>query len=61
MLSLLLMISQVRFYVYQIIENNILLFISLLAVLLGQKFSVWAKPDDRVWLTRENLVLYNLV
>jgi poly-beta-1,6-N-acetyl-D-glucosamine synthase len=58
---LLLIIPQVRFYVYQIVENNFLLFISLLAVLFGQKFSVWRKPNDRVWLTRENLASYNLI
>ena len=59
--SLLLFAPQVRFYVYQIVENNILLFISILAVLFGQKFSVWAQPEDRVWFTRENLSSYNLI
>jgi poly-beta-1,6-N-acetyl-D-glucosamine synthase len=60
-LPVLLLIPQVRFYVYQIIENNILLFVSLLAVLFGQKFSVWTQPEDRAWLTRENLASYNLI
>ena len=46
----LLLIPQVRFYVYQLFENNILLFLSIIAVLFGKKFSIWAKPDDRVWL-----------
>jgi hypothetical protein len=59
--SLLLFAPQVRFYVYQIVENNILLFVSILAVLFGQKFSVWAQPEDRVWFTRENLSSYNLI
>ena len=59
--SLLLIVPQIRFYVYQIVENNILLFGSLLAVLLGQKFSVWAQPEDRIWLTGENLSSYNLI
>jgi poly-beta-1,6-N-acetyl-D-glucosamine synthase len=57
----LLLVPQVRFYTYQILENNILLFVSLLAVLFGQKFSVWAKPEDRVWLTQENLAFYKLI
>ena len=51
--SLLLFAPQVRFYVYQIVENNILLFVSILAV--------WAQPEDRVWFTRENLSSYNLI
>ncbi len=59
--SLLLFAPQVRFYVYQIVENNILLFVSILAVLFGQKFSVWSQPEDRVWFTRENLSSYNLI
>ncbi len=58
---LLLFAPQVRFYFYQIFENNILLFVSILAVLFGQKFSVWTQPEDRVWLTRENLSSYNLI
>lgn len=57
----LLLIPQVRFYFYEIIENNILLFLSLLAVLFGKKFSVWAKPEDRLWLTKENLSFYDLI
>ncbi len=59
--SLLLFVPQARFYVYQVVENNILLFISILAVLFGKKFSVWAQPDDRVWFTKENLASYNLI
>jgi len=57
----LLLIPQVRFYFYEILENNILLFLSLLAVLFGKKFAVWAKPEDRVWLTKENLSFYDLI
>jgi poly-beta-1,6-N-acetyl-D-glucosamine synthase len=57
----LLLIPQVRFYVYQLLENNILLFLSIIAVLFGKKFSVWAKPDDRVWLNEANLAFYGLI
>lgn len=59
--SVLLLIPQVRFYTYQLVENNFLLFISIFAVLFGKKFSVWAKPDDRVWLTEANLSFYGLI
>jgi poly-beta-1,6-N-acetyl-D-glucosamine synthase len=57
----LLVIPQVRFYAYQIIENNILLFLSILSVISGKKFSVWAKPEDRLWLTEENLASHSLI
>ena len=60
-LFVLLVIPQARFYSYQIIENNILLFISIMAVMLGKKFTVWVKPEDRVWLTKENLASYSLI
>lgn len=59
--SLLLLVPQVRFYVYQVVENNLLLFVSLLTVLFGRKFSVWAQPEDRTWLSREILANYNLI
>jgi poly-beta-1,6-N-acetyl-D-glucosamine synthase len=58
---LLLFVPQVRFYFYQIFENNILLFASIFGVVFGQKFSVWSQPEDRVWLTRENLASYDLI
>jgi hypothetical protein len=58
---LLQFVPQVRFYFYQIFENNILLFVSIFAVVFGQKFSVWSQPEDRVWLTRENLASYDLI
>jgi poly-beta-1,6-N-acetyl-D-glucosamine synthase len=61
LLFLLLLAPPVRFYCYQILENNILLFVSLLAVASGQKFSVWTQPEDRMWLTKENLASYNLI
>jgi biofilm PGA synthesis N-glycosyltransferase PgaC len=57
----LLVVPQVRFYFYEIFENNLLLFTSLLAVLFGKKFSIWAKPEDRLWLTKENLSFYGLI
>lgn len=61
LLLLLLLVPQIRFYVYQVVENNILLFISIFAVLSGQRFSVWAKPEDRLWLNSDVLSSYHLI
>jgi hypothetical protein len=61
LLSVMLFVPPVRFYFYQIFENNLLLFVSIFAVVFGQKFSVWAQPEDRACLTRENLASYNLI
>jgi len=57
----LLIVPNVRFYFYEIFESNILLFVSLFAVLFGKRFSVWTQPEDRVWLTAENLASYGLI
>lgn len=57
----LLIIPKVRFYFYEIFESNILIFISILTVLLGKKFSMWKQPGDRRWLTKEKLTLLNLI
>lgn len=45
----LLSIPPVRFYAYEVLESNFLIFISLIGVTFGKRFSVWAKPADRVW------------
>jgi hypothetical protein len=60
-LTLILFVPRIRLYFYLILENNLLLFISTIAVLLGEKFSVWVQPEDRGWLTEKNLASYNLI
>lgn len=57
----LIAIPKVRFYSYQILENNILLFLSILAVTSGKRFSVWGQPNDRIWFTKEKLASYDLI
>lgn len=56
-----LIIPGVRFYFYEIFENNLLLFAAILRVAVGKNFSVWSQPEDRVWLTKEVLSQFNLI
>ena len=60
-LLLLLVIPKVRFYSYEILENNLLLLIAALGILVGKGFSVWNQPDDRKWLTKEKLSQLDLI
>jgi cellulose synthase/poly-beta-1,6-N-acetylglucosamine synthase-like glycosyltransferase len=59
--GLLLLIPSVRFYSYMILESNALLLISLLAVLIGKRFSMWRQPEDRAFLTKETLSRFSLI
>jgi biofilm PGA synthesis N-glycosyltransferase PgaC len=57
----LLLVPAVRFYLYEIFENNLLLLIGICGVAAGKSFSVWSQPEDRTWLTREALSQLNLI
>jgi len=56
-----LLVPSVRFYLYEFVESNILLFASIFAVCFGKRFSVWPQPEDRMWLKPEVLSQYNLI
>jgi biofilm PGA synthesis N-glycosyltransferase PgaC len=59
--SLFLVIPNVRFYVYELLESNFLLSGSILAVLFGKRLSIWRQPDDRAWITKEALSRHHLI
>jgi len=56
-----LLIPGVRFYFYQIIENNLLLFLAMFGVVFGKNFSVWGQPEDRDSISEEELKQLGLV
>ena len=58
---LLFLVPKVRFYTYQIFENNLLLLTGLVGVASGRKFSVWSQPEDRECLSSEVLVQFGLI
>jgi poly-beta-1,6-N-acetyl-D-glucosamine synthase len=51
----LLAFPQIRFYSYQLFENNILLLTATFEIIVGKSFTIWNKPDDRIWLTEKKL------
>jgi cellulose synthase/poly-beta-1,6-N-acetylglucosamine synthase-like glycosyltransferase len=57
----LFLVPIVRFYSYEIFESNMLLVAAILGATMGKSFSVWSKPDDRLWLTEEILSQFNLI
>jgi len=59
--SAILVIPSVRFYLYLILESNFLLLASIFEVILGKKFAIWSKPEDRAFLTKEMLIRFDLV
>jgi biofilm PGA synthesis N-glycosyltransferase PgaC len=57
----LFLVPVVRFYSYEIVESNMLLVAAILGAIMGKGFSMWSKPDDRLWLTGETLSQFNLI
>jgi glucan phosphoethanolaminetransferase (alkaline phosphatase superfamily) len=57
----LLVVPKVRFYSYEIFENNMLLFLAMFGVAVGRNFSIWNQPDDRACLSWKKLNQLNLV
>jgi hypothetical protein len=56
-----LIIPQVRFYTYEILESNLVLLVAIFGVLVGKRFSIWSQPEDRVGVTRNVLSRFSLI
>jgi len=54
-------IPKIRFYFCEIFESNMLLFAAIFGVVVGRRFSVWSKPEDRMLLTKEMLIRFDLI
>jgi len=57
----LLVVPSIRFYLYEILESNLLLLAAIFTMLLGKKFSIWSQPQDRTCLTKDMLIRLNLI
>lgn len=58
---LLLLVPNVRFYFYQILENNLLLVTGVFGVITGKNFSIWSQPEDRALFNKDTLTRFNLI
>ena len=54
-LFLILLIPKVRFNLFEVVQNYLLLFIGICLFALNKKFIFWDKPEDRT-LLRENML-----
>ncbi|MHA1833164.1 MAG: glycosyltransferase, partial [Candidatus Baldrarchaeia archaeon] len=61
LIFLVFFIPKVRFYLLEIIQNYLLLFISILAAVFGKKFIVWRKPKNRILLQEYTLRQHGLI
>lgn len=50
-----------RFYIFELIQNYLILFVSIVAVLINIKFMIWRKPKDRPLLCEDILRKYELI
>lgn len=58
---LVFLMPNVNSYLFELIQNYFILFISLLAVLINKKFVVWKKPKDRILIREHVLRQYGLI
>jgi len=61
LIFLVFLIPGVRFYLFEVIQSYLLLFLSMFSVAFNKKFVVWSKPKDRVLLKEDMLRQYGLI
>ena len=58
---LILLVPKLRFFAYEIVENNLLLIVGSIGVISGRRFCIWSQPKDRPLLTEDLLRKFNLL
>jgi len=61
LIFLVFLIPRVRSYLFEVIQNYFVLFLSIFSVALNKKFVVWNKPEDRALLEEDRLRQYGLI
>jgi biofilm PGA synthesis N-glycosyltransferase PgaC len=61
LLFLAFLIPRINSYLLEAIQNYLLLFVSLIAVIFGKRFTVWTQPGDRSLLEESLLRQYELI
>jgi len=61
LIFLVFLIPKVRFYLFEVVQNYLVLFLSIFSVAFNKKFVVWSKPKDRVLLKEDMLRQYGLI
>ena len=60
-LFLFLLIPKAREYSFELIFGYLIFFFSFFTLILGQKFLLWEKPEDRKFFTKKDLIEKNLI
>lgn len=58
---LVFLIPKVGLVLFELVQNYLILFISLFAFALRRKFVIWVKPEDRAWIKEGILQQFELV
>jgi biofilm PGA synthesis N-glycosyltransferase PgaC len=61
LIFLVFLIPRVRSYLFEVIQNYLVLFLSIFSLAFNKKFMVWAKPKDRALLEEDVLRQYGLI
>jgi cellulose synthase/poly-beta-1,6-N-acetylglucosamine synthase-like glycosyltransferase len=60
-LSLVFLVTKIRVYLFEFVQNYLLLILAMFSVAFGKNFIVWSKPQDRTFIQESTLHLYNLI
>ena len=60
-LFLFLLIPKAREYAFELIFGYLIFFFSFFNLILGRKFLLWEKPEDRKFFTKKDLIEKNLI
>jgi cellulose synthase/poly-beta-1,6-N-acetylglucosamine synthase-like glycosyltransferase len=55
------LIPKVRVYLFEAVQNYLLLLLAMFSVAFGKNFMVWSKPQDRTIIQESTLRLYRLI
>jgi cellulose synthase/poly-beta-1,6-N-acetylglucosamine synthase-like glycosyltransferase len=61
LLFLIFLVSKVRVYLFELLQNYLILLLSMVTVALNKKFVIWNKPQDRTFIYEKVLHEYKLI
>jgi len=60
-LFLVFLIPKVRIYLFEVVQNYLLLLLAMISVAIGKNFLAWSKPKDRMIIQETILHAYKLI
>ena len=61
LIFLILLVPKVRSYLFEVVQNYVVILLSIFSVFFGKKFSMWNQPKDRMLLREDTLRQYGLI